>query len=114
MINGETGGYYFTNLGHAHTLDVDRIGDGDQMLVTAGSKLVLLSMSGSTLTTAGSYTASYNGSALTMHAAQIMCAAENEVKVVVRNDRTLYTGSFDPTASGSVIQLAKLCTLNTS
>ena len=114
MINGATGGYYFTNLGHANCLDLEWIGSYNQMLVTAGNTLVRLKLSGSTLTTLGTYTAAYNGSSISMTAVQIMNATENEVKVLVKNGRTLYTGTFDPTASSGVIQLTKLCTFNIS
>ena len=114
MINGGTGGYYFSNLGHANCLDIEWIGTCNQMLVTAGSTLVRLKLSGTTLTTAGTYTASYNGSSMSMTAVQILNATDNEVKVLVKTGCTLYTGSFDPTASSGVIQLTKLCTINIS
>ena len=114
MTNGATGTYYFSNLGHANCLDLEWFGGCNQILVTAGSTLVRLKMSGTALTTAGTYTASYNGSSMSMTAVQIMNATEDEIKVLVKTGRTLYTGTFDPTASSGVIQLTKLCTINIS
>lgn len=112
MTNGATGSYYFTNLGHANCLDTEWFDGANQMLVTAGATLVRLKMSGTTLTTGGTYTASENGTAVTMDAVQILNAADDEVKVLVKVGLTLYTGAFEPSATGGDIQLTKLCTLN--
>ena len=112
MINGATGGYYFTNLGHANALDVEWIGTCNQMLVTGGNTLVRLKLSGNTLTTQGTYTAKLNGSSISMTAVQIIRATDKEVEVLVKNGRTLYTGTLDPNVSSGVINLTQLCTLN--
>ena len=114
MINGATGGYYFYNFGHANALDLEWIGNCNQMLVTGGNTLVRLKVSGSTLTTAGTYTAKYNGSSMSMTAVQIIRATDKEVEVLVKTGRTLYTGILDPNVSSGVINLTQLCTLNIS
>ena len=114
MINGATGGYYFSNLGHANCLDTEWFGNCNQLLVTGGYNLIRLKISGSTLTTAGTYTASYNGSSLSMTAVQIMNATEHELKLLVKNGRNLYTGTLNPAASSGNIVLTKLCSLNIS
>ena len=114
MVNSATGTYYFSNLGHANALDIVYVNGANQMFVTAGATLVRLTMSGTTLTTAGTYTASYNGATASMTAVQIMSVSNTEVKVLVKTGRTLYTGTLDPTASSGDIALTKLCTLNLS
>ena len=114
MVNSATGGYYFTNLGHANALDTVWIGGCTQLFVTNGSTLVRLKVSGTSMTTAGTYTAKYNGSSMSMTAVQIMHASEELVKVLVKTGCTLYTGTLNPTASSGVIELTKLCTLNIS
>ena len=114
MINSATGGYYFSNLGHANALDLVYANGHNQMLVTAGSTLVRLTMSGNYLTTAGTYTATYNGAAASMTAVQIMSACDQEIKVLVKTGRTLYTGTLDPSVSSGNIELTTLCTLNLS
>ena len=114
MINSATGGYYFYNLGHANALDTTWIGGCGQLLVTTGPKLVRLTMSGSYLTTAGTYTATYNGASQSMTAVQIIAASEERVDVLVKTGRTLFTGSLDPTVSSGNIELSKLCTINIS
>ncbi|MBQ7346308.1 MAG: hypothetical protein IJW45_09670 [Oscillospiraceae bacterium] len=112
MTDASTGSTYFTNLGHANALDIVSINGASNLFVTAGSTLVRLTVSGTTLTTAGTYTASYNGASASMTAVQIMSASNEEVKVIVKTGRTLYTGTLDPTASSGDIALTKLCTLN--
>ena len=114
MINGSTGGYYFYNLGHANALDTTWINGCSQLFVTGGSTLVRLKISGSTATTAGTYTARYNGSTISMTAVQIMHASEEHVKVIVKTGRNLYTGTLDPKASSGVIDLTLLCSINIS
>ena len=112
MINSATGGYYFSNLGHANALDLVHANGYNQMFVTAGSTLVRLTMSGSYLTTAGTYTATYNGTSASMTAVQVMSACDTEIKVLVKTGRTLYTATLDPRASSGNLELVKLCTLN--
>ena len=114
MINAATGGYYFSNLGHANALDTIWINNCGQLFVTAGATLVRLKISGTTLTTSGTYTARYNGSTMSMTAVQIMHASEEQVKVIVKTGRNLYTGVLDPTASSGVIDLTLLCSINVS
>ena len=114
MINSATGGYYFSNLGHANALDTTWINGCGQLLVTAGATLVRLTMSGSYLTTAGTYTATLNGARASMTAVQIMSASDDHIDVLVKTGRTLYTGTLDPTASSGNIELTKLCTINVS
>ena len=112
MINSANGGYYFYNLGHANALDITNLNGSDQMFVTAGATLVRLTMKGTTLTTAGTYTASLNGAKASMTAVQLMTVSPTEVKVLVKSGRTIYTGTLDPTASSGDIALTKLCTLD--
>ena len=114
MINASTGGYYFYNLGHANALDLVSCAGASQMFVTGGTYLIRLTMSGRTLTTAGTYTFSINGTATGMTAVQIMSASDREVTVLAKSGRTLYTGTLDPTASSGNIELTRLCTLNVS
>ncbi len=112
MTDASTGYGYFTNLGHANALDIVTVNGKSNLFVTGGSKLTRLTISGSTLTTAGTYTATYNGAAASMTAVQIMSASDTVVKVLVKSGRTLYTGTLNPTASSGNIVLTKLCTLN--
>ncbi len=114
MTNASTGTNYFSNLGHANALDTVAINGKQQLFVTGGATLVRLIINGTTLTTAGTYTATYNGATASMTAAQIMSASNTEVKILVKSGRTLYTGTLDPTASSGNIELTKLCTLNVS
>ena len=112
MTNSATGYSYFTNLGHANALDIVSVNGKSNLFVTGGSTLIRLTISGTKLTTAGTYTATYNGAAASMTAVQIMSASNTEVKVLVKSGRTLYTGTLNPTASSGVIALTKLCTLD--
>ena len=112
MVNASNNSYYFYNLGHANALDLATINGVTQMFVTGGANLIRLTMNGTTLTTAGTYTATYNGAAASMTAAQIMYASSKEVKIIVKSGRVLYTGTLDPTASTGNIELSKLCTLD--
>ena len=112
MTNSATGYSYFTNLGHANALDIVSVNGMSNLFVTGGSTLIRLTVSGTKLTTAGTYTATYNGAAASMTAVQIMSASNTEVKVLVKSGRTLYTGTLNPTASSGVIALTKLCTLD--
>jgi hypothetical protein len=112
MINASNGGYYFYNLGHANALDIVKINGVQQMFVTAGATLVRLTMSGTTLTTAGTYTFTYNGATTNTTAVQIMSASSKEVKVITKGGKSLYTGTLDPTASSGVIDLKHLCNLD--
>lgn len=114
LTNAATGTYYFTNLGHANALDMVSVNGKQNLFVTGGSTLVRLTLSGTTLTTAGTYTATLNGQSASMTAVQIMAASNTQVKVMVKSGRTLYTGTLDPRASSGVIELTKLCTLNVS
>ena len=114
MTNGDNGSYYFYNLGHANALDMTYANGYNQILVTAGATLVRLKMNGSTLYTAGTYTATYNGATASMTAVQVMSASDTAIKVLVKTGRTLYTGTLDPTVSSGNIALTKLCTLNLS
>ena len=114
MVNSANNSYYFYNLGHANALDLATINGVQQMFVTGGANLIRLTMNGTTLTTAGTYTATYNGAAASMTAAQIMYASSKEVMVIVKSGRVLYTGTLDPTASSGNIELVKLCTLDVS
>ena len=72
MTNASNGGYYFYNLGHANALDIVKINGVQQMFVATGATLVRLTMSGTTLTTAGTYTFTYNGATTNTTAVQIM------------------------------------------
>ena len=112
MTDASTGYSYFTNLGHANALDIVAVNGKSNLFVTGGSNLVRLTVSGTTLTTAGTYTATYNGAAASMTAAQVMSASDTEVTVIVKSGRTLYTGTLNPKASSGVIALTKLCTLD--
>ena len=114
MTNSATGYSYFTNLGHANALDIVTVNSKENLFVTGGSTLVRLTINGTKLTTAGTYTATYNGAAASMTAVQIMSASDTLVKVIVKNGRTLYTGTLNPAASSGVIALTKLCTLDVS
>ena len=114
MTNASTGTTYFSNLGHANALDTVTVNGVQNLFVTGGATLVRLTISGTKLTTAGTYTATYNGQTASMTAVQIMSASDTQVKVMVKTGRTLYTGTLDPTASSGVIALTKLCTLNVS
>ena len=88
MTNASTGTAYFYNLGHANALDLATINGVQQMFVTAGATLVRLTISGTTLTTAGTYTFSYNGATTSTTAVQIMYAGNEEVKVITKGGRT--------------------------
>ena len=112
MTNAATGYSYFTNLGHANALDIVTVNGKENLFVTGGSTLVRLTISGTKLTTAGTYTATYNGAAASMTAVQIMSASDTQVTVIVKSGRTLYTGTLNPAASSGVIALSKLCTLD--
>ena len=114
MTNSATGYSYFTNLGHANALDIVTVNGKENLFVTGGSNLVRLTISGTKLTTAGTYTATYNGAAASMTAVQIMSASNTLVTVLVKSGRTLYTGTLNPAASSGTIALTKLCTLNVS
>ena len=114
MINASNGGYYFYNLGHANALDIVKINGVQQMFVTAGATLVRLTMNGTTLTTAGTYTFTYNGATTNTTAVQIMYAGNSEVKVMTKGGKSLYTGTLDPTASSGTIDLKHLCNLDTT
>ena len=112
MTNASTGYSYFTNLGHANALDIVTVNGKENLFVTGGANLIRLTISGTKLTTAGTYTATYNGAAASMTAAQIMSASDTQVKVLVKSGRTLYTGTLNPAASSGNIELIKLCTLD--
>ena len=112
MTNSATGYSYFTNLGHANALDIVTVNGKENLFVTGGSNLVRLTISGTKLTTAGTYTATYNGAAASMTAVQIMSASDSLVKVLVKSGRTLYTGTLNPAAASGTIVLTKLCTLD--
>ena len=112
MTNSATGYSYFTNLGHANALDIVTVNGKENLFVTGGSTLVRLTINGTKLTTAGTYTATYNGAVASMTAVQIMSASDKQVTVLVKTGRTLYTGTLDPTASSGTIALTKLCTLD--
>ena len=112
MTNSATGYGYFTNLGHANALDIVTVNGKENLFVTGGSNLVRLTINGTKLTTAGTYTATLNGAAASMTAVQIMSANDSQVKVLVKSGRTLYTGTLNPTASSGTIALTKLCTLD--
>ena len=112
MTNASNGGYYFYNLGHANSLDIVKINGVQQMFVAGGANLVRLTMNGTTLTTAGTYTFSYNGATTNTTAVQIMYASSNEVKVMTKGGKALYTGTLDPTASTGNIELTLLCNLD--
>ena len=112
MTNAANGGYYFYNLGHANALDIVKINGVQQMFVTGGANLVRLTMSGTTLTTAGTYTFTYNGATTNTTAVQIMSASSKEVKVITKGGKSLYTGTLDPTASSGNIELTHLCNLD--
>jgi hypothetical protein len=112
MTNASTGYSYFTNLGHANALDIVTVNGKENLFVTGGANLIRLTVSGTKLTTAGTYTATYNGAAASMTAAQIMSASDTQVKVLVKSGRTLYTGTLNPAASSGNIELIKLCTLD--
>lgn len=112
MTNAATGTIYFTNLGHANALDITYLGGCDQLFVTAGATLVRLTINGTTLTTAGTYTFRIGDTATGMTAVQIMCAEEDVVQVIAKSGKTLYTGTLDPRASSGEIVLTKLCMLN--
>ena len=112
MTNAANGGYYFYNLGHANALDIVKINGVQQMFVTGGANLVRLTMNGTTLTTAGTYTFSYNGATTNTTAVQIMYASSKEVKVITKGGKSLYTGTLDPTASSGNIELTHLCNLD--
>ena len=112
MTNAANGGYYFYNLGHANALDIVKINGVQQMFVTGGANLIRLTMNGTTLTTAGTYTFSYNGATTNTTAVQIMYASSKEVKVITKGGKSLYTGTLDPTASTGNIELTHLCNLD--
>ena len=112
MTNAATGYSYFTNLGHANALDIVTVNGKENLFVTGGSTLVRLIVNGTKLTTAGTYTATYNGAVASMTAVQIMSASDTQVTVLVKTGRTLYTGTLNPTASSGTIALTKLCTLD--
>ena len=112
MTDSATGYSYFTNLGHANALDIVTVNGKENLFVTGGSTLVRLTISGTKLTTAGTYTATYNGATASMTAVQIMSASNTQVTVLVKSGRTLYTGTLDPAASSGTIALTKLCTLD--
>ena len=112
MTNASTGTYYFTNLGHANSMDNFWLNGYNQLLVTAGTKLVRLTISGTALTVAGTYTVKYNGSELSMASAQVMQANDDLLKLVIKSGRTLYTGTVDPRTSSATVNVTKLCTLN--
>ena len=112
MTNASNGTAYFYNLGHANALDLATINGVPQMFVTAGATLVRLTMSGTTLTTAGTYTFTYNGATTSTTAAQIMYASSKEVKIITKGGKSLYTGTLDPTASSGNIELKHLCNLD--
>ena len=112
MTNSATGYSYFTNLSHANALDIVTVNGKENLFVTGGSTLVRLTVSGTKLTTAGTYKATLNGAAASMTAVQIMSASNTEVKVLVKSGRTLYTGTLNPAASSGTIALTKLCTLD--
>ena len=112
MTNAANGYSYFTNLGHANALDIVTVNGQENLFVTGGSTLVRLTVNGTKLTTAGTYTATYNGATASMTAAQIMSASDTQVTVLVKTGRTLYTGTLDPRASSGNIALTKLCTLD--
>ena len=112
MTNSATGYSYFTNLGHANALDIVTVNGKENLFVTAGATLVRLTINGTKLTTAGSYTATLNGATASMTAVQIMSASNTQVKVLVKSGRTLYTGTLNPAASSGNIALTKLCTLD--
>lgn len=112
MTNSATGYSYFTNLGHANALDIVTVNGKENLFVTGGTTLVRLTINGTKLTTAGTYTATYNGATASMTAVQIMSASNTQVKVLVKSGRTLYTGTLNPAASSGTIALTKLCTLD--
>ena len=112
MTNAATGYSYFTNLGHANALDIVTVNGKENLFVTGGSTLVRLTINGTKLTTAGTYTATYNGAVASMTAVQIMSASDTQVTVLVKTGRTLYTGTLNPAASSGTIALTKLCTLD--
>ena len=112
MTNSATGYSYFTNLGHANALDIVTVNGKENLFVTAGATLVRLTINGTKLTTAGTYTATYNGATASMTAVQVMAASDSQIKVLIKSGRTLYTGTLNPTASSGTIELTKLCTLD--
>ena len=112
MTNSATGYSYFTNLGHANAMDIVTVNGKENLFVTGGSNLVRLTINGTKLTTAGTYTATLNGATASMTAVQIMSASNTLVTVLVKSGRTLYTGTLNPAASSGNIVLTKLCTLD--
>ena len=86
MKDSRTGYYYFTNLGHANAMDIATLNGRDQLFVTNGNTLerMVINTDGTSMYSAGSYTATYNGAKASMTAVQIMHASSNMVKILVK------------------------------
>lgn len=118
LINSATGDYYFDYLGHANDMEVWGIGGYSNIFVTTTNKgsesIVRLQRDGSYLTKVATYRLTYNGSEISATALAIQKVSNNTIYLLIKNGRTVYSGTVSTSATSATIALTKEFSFNVS
>ena len=117
MTNASTGSIYYTNLYHANDMEVVTIDGVQNLLVATGeagsNSLVRFTISGTTLTQVGSYTALYDdGSQTGISSAKVMRVNGTVLDLIVKKNKYLYYATLDVAASSGEFTITHAFTLD--
>lgn len=111
LINSATGDYYFDYLGHANDMEVWGIDGYSHLFIATATKgsnsIVRLKRDGSYLTQVGNYTLTYNGSEISASALAIKKVSNGVIYLLIKNARTIYSGTLSTSATSGTIELTK-------
>lgn len=118
LINSATGGYYFDYLGHANDMEVWGIDGYSNLFITTTNKgsesIVRLQRDGSYLTKVAAYHLTYNGSDISATALAIKSVSNGTITLLIKNARTIYSGTVSTSATSADIALTKVCSFDVS
>ena len=116
LTNASTGTVYFTNLYHANDMEMVTINGVQNLLVATGKagseSLVRFTLSGTTLTQVGNYTAILDGSETSVSSAQVVRVNGTELDLIVKKNKYLYYGTLDTAATSGSFTITHAFTLD--
>lgn len=118
LTDSSTGSTYFSYFGHANDLEYATIGGVNTILIATSTDgdhgLVRMALNGTKLTKVGNYTTSYNGTATAISSAKVMSQTDDEVTLLIKKGKYLYTATMGVNATSGTLVLTRIITLDTA
>ena len=105
---------YFTGFGHANGADVLTLDDQDYLMVSAGTKVVMLEIRDDSLYPYGEFDLTYNGSPFGASSLAVYKVTAKKFMLLFKWGNTISNGVFDRGATSGTVPVSAMCTLDVS